>query len=118
MLNNRLAVNEAFSAKVDHISVVENELKQRVNHPKIQEIISYLRGISEEDLIDDAGKTLAKMVQECILKVKVKLHQKKWYCEQKSLLRILMLHWMQLDISSWYQDKMGNLLIILSKINF
>jgi hypothetical protein len=40
---------------VDHLSLISEMLHARLNHPAIRDLIDELRGMTQRELLDDAG---------------------------------------------------------------
>jgi ATP-dependent helicase/nuclease subunit A len=66
LLNRRLEAGEVFNKQVDHLSLVIEVLHQHLNNPAIRDLIDALRGMTERELVTDAGDKLAQMVQELL----------------------------------------------------
>lgn len=64
LLKDRLDAAEAFKISVCQQDLITNILRKRMNHPLIVELVQALRGMSQNELVDDAGEGLAGMVNE------------------------------------------------------
>ncbi|MBW6467336.1 MAG: UvrD-helicase domain-containing protein, partial [Brevefilum sp.] len=63
LLNRRLEASEVFNKQVGHLSLVTEVLHQRLNNLAIRDLIDDLRGLTQRELVTDAGDKLAQMVQ-------------------------------------------------------
>ena len=66
LLNQRLIAGEVFQRQVDTHTLINKMLHARLNHPAIRELIDELRGMTQWELLEDAGDKLAQMVQELL----------------------------------------------------
>lgn len=67
MLDRRLDTAEAFEKTVDSSARLQKAFYDRVNNNKIQQNMAYLRSMSNEELIEEAGEKLAEMVQNLLV---------------------------------------------------
>ena len=66
MLGKRLEARESFEIAVDNRSRLAVELRQRMNSPLTGGLISEMRDMTPQQLVQDAGETLAGMVQDLL----------------------------------------------------
>jgi ATP-dependent helicase/nuclease subunit A len=66
LLNRRLEAGEVFKKQVAHLSLVTEVLHQRLNQPEIRDLIAELRGMNQQELVEDGGDNLTHMVQELL----------------------------------------------------
>lgn len=66
LLNKRLEAMETFAVTIDNRARLIHELKERMNDPLLGGVIADLRGMTDGELVADAGDTLAGMVRELL----------------------------------------------------
>lgn len=66
MLGKRLEARDNFKIAIDNRTRLIKELRKRMNSPLTGGLISEMRGMSEQQLKQDAGETLTIMVRELI----------------------------------------------------
>jgi len=66
LLNRRLEAGEVIQKQVDHVSLITEVLHARLNNPAIRDLIDELRGMTQRELVEDAGDKLAQMVLELL----------------------------------------------------
>jgi ATP-dependent helicase/nuclease subunit A len=66
LLNQRLMAGEVFQRQVNHQSLICEKLHTLLNTPAIRDLIDALRGLTQRELVVDAGDNLAQMVQELL----------------------------------------------------
>jgi ATP-dependent helicase/nuclease subunit A len=66
MLEKRLDTQEAFEKTIDNRSRLIADLRERMSSPFISDLITELRSMNQQKLIQDAGDKLAEMVQELL----------------------------------------------------
>ncbi len=66
MLKKRLEVNETFAVQLDNSTRIAHELRQRMAHPAISNVITKLRGMTNLDRHNDGGDTLKVMVGDLL----------------------------------------------------
>ena len=66
LLNDRLEAGAAFNISIDQGALVERTLHNRMQHPLIHNLIQDLEGMTQAELQEDAGATLASMVNDLL----------------------------------------------------
>jgi ATP-dependent helicase/nuclease subunit A len=66
LLHRRLEAHDSFSIQTDHLALILEILRERMDHPTLKKPINSFKELTHNALISDAGEPLANMVQDLL----------------------------------------------------